>query len=158
MAPEPSWHLIRCGNCGSGITAEVQKGHVYYRCTRKHRTRLCFQPFIREEALDGEISSLLTPFTLRADSADEMLELVKKEKKECAQSAKLVADQKRMEIEKVSQRLQRLLDSLLDSLIERETFVAEKAKLMSQKKTIEEQITARSRTQKLGSNRSKIGY
>ena len=49
---------------------------------------------------------------------------------------------KRMEIEKISQRLQRLLDSLLDSLIERETFTTEKAKLMSQKKTLEEQIKA----------------
>ena len=36
-------------------------------------------------------------------------------------------------------RLQRLLDSFLDELIDRETFAVEKAKLMSQKKTLEEQ-------------------
>ncbi len=82
------------------------------------------------------------PFALRADWADEMFELVKKEKKENAQSAELVAAQKRAEIEKISQRLQRLLDSLLDGLIERETFTTEKAKLMSRKKTLEEQIKA----------------
>jgi site-specific DNA recombinase len=140
--PKAFTKLLRCANCDSGITAEVQKGHTYYRCTRKNRARLCFQPFIREEDLNIEISSLLTPFALRADWADEMLELVKKEKKECAQSAELVASQKRTEIEKVSQRLQRLVDSLLDGLIDRETFTVEKAKLMSQKKTLEEQIKA----------------
>ncbi len=102
----------------------------------------CIQPFIREESLDAQISSLFNPFALRADWADEMVELVKKEKKENAQSAELVAAQKRTEIEKISQRLQRLLDSLLDGLIERETFTKEKAKLMSQKKTLEEQIKA----------------
>ena len=35
----------------------------------------------------------------------------------------------------------RLLDSFLDERIDRETFAAEKAKLMSQKKTLEEQKT-----------------
>ena len=117
--PKAFTKLLRCGNCGSGITAEVKKGHTYYRCTRKNQTRLCFQPFIREEALDGEISDLLKAFTLRSDWAEDMLKRVKKEKDECAQSAELVAAGKRLEVEKVSQRLQRLLDSLLDGLIDR---------------------------------------
>ena len=140
--PKPFVGLLRCAGCGSGITAEIQKGHIYYRCTRKNRVERCFQPFIREEALDAQISSLLKPFTLRSDWADEMLTRVKEEKKQSTQSAELVAAQKRTEIEKISQRLQRLLDSLLDGLIERETFTTEKAKLMSQKKTLEEQIKA----------------
>ena len=47
-----------------------------------------------------------------------------------------------MLIAKISLRLQRLLDSFLDELIDRETFTTEKAKLMSQKKTLEEQSSA----------------
>jgi hypothetical protein len=27
--------LMRCGVCGASITAEIQKGHHYYHCTRK---------------------------------------------------------------------------------------------------------------------------
>jgi site-specific DNA recombinase len=27
--------LMRCGNCGCMITAEIQKGYIYYRCTKK---------------------------------------------------------------------------------------------------------------------------
>ena len=134
--------LLRCGGCGGGITAEIQKGHTYYRCTRKNRMQRCSQPFIREEALDAQVSDLLSPFKLRADWADEMLLRVKEEKQQDAQSAALVIAQKRTEIEKLNFRLKRLLDSFLDAVIERDEFTAEKAKLMSQKKTLEEQISA----------------
>jgi hypothetical protein len=50
--------------------------------------------------------------------------------------------EKRGEIEKINLRLQKLLDSFLDGIIDRETYVAEKAKGMSQKKSLEEQNTA----------------
>jgi hypothetical protein len=149
--PEYSWsnglpkaftQLLRCGGCGGGITAEIQKGHVYYRCTRKNRTQRCTQPYIREEELDTQISALLKPFALRADWADAMLLRVKEQKKEAAQSAARVVAEKRAEIDKVNLRLQRLLDSFLDAVIERDDYTAQKTKLMSQKKTLEGQIAA----------------
>jgi hypothetical protein len=68
-----------------------------------------------------------------------MLTRVKEEKKKAAQSATQLAAQKQGEIEKVNLRLQRLHDSFLDQLFDRETFTVEKAKMMSQKKTLEEQ-------------------
>ena len=102
----------------------------------------CLQPYVREEALDAEISSLLKPYSLRAEWADEMLKRVKDEKKQSAQSAARVIAEKRGEIEKINLRLQKLLDSFLDGIIDRETYVAEKAKGMSQKKSLEEQSAA----------------
>ena len=54
----------------------------------------------------------------------------------------LMADQKRAEIGKINLRLQTLLDSFLDGIIDRETYVAEKSKGMSQKKSLEEQSSA----------------
>jgi hypothetical protein len=71
-----------------------------------------------------------------------MLTRVKEEKHQAAQTGKLMASQKRAEIEKINLRLQKLLDSFLDELIDRETYVAEKAKGMSQKKSLEEQSSA----------------
>ena len=68
-----------------------------------------------------------------------MLLRVKEEEKYAAQTATRLAKQKREEIENINARLQRLLDSFLDQLIDRETFAAEKTKLMGQKKTLEEQ-------------------
>ena len=58
--PKPYLGLLRCSTCGGAITAEIQKGHTYYRCTKKSRaTMWCLQPYIREEALDAEISAFL---------------------------------------------------------------------------------------------------
>jgi len=143
VKPKPFLGLLRCSTCGGAITAEIQKGHTYYRCTKKSRSTMwCLQPYIREEGLDAEITALLKPFSLRADWADEMLIRVKEEKKQSAQSDALMAGQKRAEIEKINLRLQKLLDSFLDEIIDRDTYVAEKAKWMSQKKSLEEQATA----------------
>ena len=141
--PKAFMGLLRCYTCGGAITAEIQKGQTYYRCTKKSRaTTQCQQPYLREEGLDAEITALLKPFSLRADWADEMLKRVKEEKKQSAQSDALMAGQKRAEIEKINLRLQKLLDSFLDEIIDRDTYVAEKAKWMSQKKTLEEQANA----------------
>jgi len=71
-----------------------------------------------------------------------MLKRVKDEKTQSAQSAARVIVEKRGEIEKINLRLQKLLDSFLDGIIDRETYVTEKAKGMSQKKTLEEQSAA----------------
>ena len=142
VTPKAFLGLLRCPDCGGAITAEVQKGHTYYRCTKKNKARQCAQPYVREEDLDRDISALLAPFCLHADWADKMLTRVKEEKKASAQSSQVVAAHKRAEIEQINLRLQRLLDSMLDGIVEREVYVAEKAKLMSQKKSLEEQSSA----------------
>ena len=145
VKPKAFLGLLHCSTCGGAITAEIQKGHTYYRCTKKSNAALrllCRQPYIREEDLTVEISDLLKPYSLPAEWADEMLTRVKEEKKQSARSGAVMAEQKRREIEKINLRLQTLLDSFLDGIIDRETYVAEKAKRMSQKKSLEEQSNA----------------
>ena len=53
-----------------------------------------------------------------------------------------MAEQKRAELAKLNLRLQTLLDSFWDAIIDRETYVAEKAKGMSRKKSLEGQTSA----------------
>ena len=113
-----------------------------FRRIKKGEKQDINRDIIREEALDVEISSLLKPFALRDDWTDEMLSPIKEEKKQSAQSAALVVAEKRVEIEKVNLRLQKLLDAFLDGVIERNDYTTEKAKLMSQKKSLEEQCAA----------------
>ena len=86
-----------------------------------------------------EISTLLKPFTLRSDWADEMLAKLEGERKSIAQSSVALVAQRRTEIEKINLRLQKLLDSFLDEIIDRSTYVEKKAKLLSQRKSLEEQ-------------------
>ena len=37
VKPKPFLGLLHCSTCGGAITAEIQKGHTYYRCTKKSR-------------------------------------------------------------------------------------------------------------------------
>src|SRR4030042_6873696 len=52
--PKAFCGLLKC-SCGMGITAETQKGHVYYRCSKKSKTAKCAEPYIREENLDEQV-------------------------------------------------------------------------------------------------------
>lgn len=59
--------LIKCGNCGSGITAHEivkirkrgPKQYIYYHCT-KLKDFTCFEPYINENNLAKEIINILT--------------------------------------------------------------------------------------------------
>jgi len=66
---------------------------------------------------------------------------LEQDKVESAQSvsALVVENEKRIKI--IAEKLQRLLDGYLDQDIDKETYRAEKAKLLSEKKSLEEEIS-----------------
>ncbi len=146
--PQAFCGLLKCGICGMGITAETklkrQKNgnehfYVYYRCTRKNKLVKCREPFIRQEELDEQISSLLQKFSLKQDWADELLEMLNKERTKSVQSSAVFVQEQRNQIQSINTKLQRLLDGYLEQIIEQETYRNEKAKLLSEKKSLEEQ-------------------
>ena len=86
-----------------------------------------------------ELTTLLKPFALRADWADALLARVKEEERQSAQSAAALVATKRAEIETINARLQKLLASFLEGIVDRDAYTAKRAELMSRKKTSEEQ-------------------
>lgn len=56
--------LMRCGECGNGITAELQKGHVYYHCTKPQGARFCHQKYVREEVITEQLSKVIKAVSL----------------------------------------------------------------------------------------------
>ncbi|MDO8571417.1 MAG: recombinase family protein, partial [bacterium] len=77
--PQAYCGLLHCGECGMSISAEDklkrQKNgnthqYVYYRCTKKSAVP-CTQPYVREEALDFQLSELLARFVLPPEWAAE---------------------------------------------------------------------------------------
>ena len=135
---KPFTNLLRCEECGRMITAEIQKGHTYYRCTKKNIQ--CSQPYVREEELDRQLSSLLQKFSLRPDWAEQMNKILEKDKKESAQSATAFVQESETKGKIITVKLQRLLDGYLEQDIERETYLEKKRNFMSEKKSLEEQI------------------
>ena len=147
--PQPFCGLLQC-TCGMMITGEYkvkrQKNgniheYVYYHCSRKSKTIKCKEPCIRQEVLDKQISSLLQKVSLPQDWAEELSIMLGKDKKESARSCSAFVQETREKIRAIQIKLQRLLDGYLEQDIERENYRTEKAKLLSEKKSLEEQIT-----------------
>ena len=115
--------------------------YVYYRCSRKNKSVKCVEPAVRSELLDQQLSDLLAGFALSEEYADKMHRWATAD--EIAGKAQVDSkiDDMRSELAHLSDKLQRLLDGFLDGILEREVYTQKKAEIMSQKKTIEEQIS-----------------
>ncbi len=148
---KPYLGLLRCGECGFMITGETKTKlikstnqyttYLYYRCTKKSKFTKCNQSFIRQEELDKQLSDNIMQFSLPENWKDRMLEKLADEEQDIIQSSHVVISEKQLEIKTINDKLQRLLDSYLDQVIEREVCLEKKAEFLSQKKKLEEQIT-----------------
>ena len=148
--PKPFLGLFHCKECGMMITGEDKtkfyKGtnrtvtYIYYRCTKKSKTIKCLQPFVRQEELDHQISNMIQKVSLPQAWADRMFKRLDEEEKESTQSCFAFVQEKRKEIQTIKEKLQFLLDSYLDQIIEREVYLQKKSELLSQKKSLEEKI------------------
>ena len=147
--PQSFCGLLSCASCGMAITGEYkvkrQKNgnvheYIYYHCTKKNKSVKCPEPCIRQEELDKQISALLQKFSLRPDWAAELRKKLEEEKTEAAQSVTAFVQEAETKIRAIQTKLQRLLDGYLEQDIEREIYRTEKAKLLSEKKSLEEQM------------------
>lgn len=69
-----------------------------------------------------------------------MLKMFEKDERNIAQSSKAFVQEAREKVAILNQKLQRLLDSYLDQIIEKEIYQQKKRELMSEKKTLDEKI------------------
>ncbi len=136
--PQAFCGLIECAECGMMITAEKQKGHIYYRCSKKKVK--CSQPYIREEELDRQLSSLIQKVSLRQDWADKLLIMAEKDKAISVQSVSAFVQESQNKIRAIQTKLQRLLDGYLEQDIEREIYCEQKTKLLLEKKSLDENM------------------
>ena len=146
--PQPFCGLLKCGTCGMMITGEyriktqkngTQHFYTYYHCTKKRRNFKCPEPCIRQEELDKQISSLLQKVSLPQNWAEKLLTRLEIDKAKSAQSVSAFVQEAGEKIKTINVKLQQLLDGYLEQDIEREIYRQEKAKLLSEKKSLEEQ-------------------
>jgi len=148
-APQVLCGLLRCGVCDMAITAEKkikrQKNgniheYVYYRCTRKHKTIVCNEPPITEPVLLTQLTEILQRYTLPKSWAAQLETMLAADEKKAEQSSGAFIADAQARISSLQGKLQRLLDSYLDQDIDQTTYRGKQAELMSEKKSLEEQI------------------
>ena len=148
IEPQVFCGLLKCGTCGMMITGEYrvkkQKNgnvhdYIYYHCTKKNKTIKCPEPCIRQENLDEQLSSLIQKVSLRPDWAEKLSKMLENDKTKSAQSVSAFVQESGEKIKIINTKLQRLLDGYLEQDIDREIYRIEKSKLLSEKKSLEEQ-------------------
>ncbi|MDP2676955.1 MAG: recombinase family protein [bacterium] len=136
--PKALCGLLRCGECGMGITAEKQKGHTYYRCTKKKGG--CSQPYVREEVLAADLSEILTHYTMPEDWAQDLSRRIDEDEKNISRTRDTFVRGLQEKIADIKRRIDVVTDLYIEQDIDRETYLAKKRGLMSEKKSAEEVI------------------
>src|SRR3990167_6395988 len=154
--PQPFCGLISCASCGMMITAENKTKrrkngnvhyYVYYRCTKKSKVMKCPEMSLRSEKLDEQLSSLIKKVSLPKDWAEELLKMAEKDFKNSAQSNFAGVKEKQDKISSLSKKLERLLNGYLDQVIDEQDYRLQKGKMLSDKKSLEEEISTFSHKQ-----------
>jgi len=134
--------LIRCGECGSSITAErhskTNKGNgrvhewTYYRCTKKKPGVSCTQPFVEVRELERQVDEFLASITIPGDIMEWALDTLRTENgRDCAvQRERLEAMRRALEQNRAAR--QRLMDLRLRDLVDDEEFRQRRAELASE--------------------------
>ena len=147
--PRPFCGLLSCGSCGMGITGEIkikrQKNgnthrYVYYHCTKKSKTQKCPEPCIRQEELDRQLSVMLTQYAMPKEWVAPLSVMLDKEEHDTKNSASGAVQEMRGQVSDFSRNLARLTDVYVAQDIERDDYLERRRSLMSEKKSVEEQI------------------
>ena len=136
--------LFHCGECSCAITSEMQKGHHYYRCTKKRGA--CSQKYLREELLVEQVDDVLSNVSMPDSWAGEMLVRLGKEKESEEKETSLYAQKLRDDIASFDLKLDALLDTHLDKSISKEEYQSKKQKLLDQKIDLQEKLDSISHT------------
>ena len=130
--------LMKCKSCGCSITAELQKGHNYYRCTKKKQK--CNEKYMREESLVGQIKHYLQKVSLSSQDTEKVLFELTKEETEAKAQAKISVQNLKVKLEEITKQLEKLLDVYLNEVITTEEYTLRKQKLINEKLELNEKI------------------
>ncbi len=135
----PFLGLLKCASCSCSITAQRQKGHHYYSCTKKREK--CLEPYIREEALAGQIKQAIQNGALPAKDFQQLMAYWAKEEENARQPVALLKEQLKTEIPQIVSKIDKLIDAHLEGLLTKGEFQSKKESLLKRKVELEEKIT-----------------
>ena len=130
--------LMRCGECGRMITAEIQKGHTYYRCTK--RLTKCSQRYVREEVLAAQIKAIIQKVSLCDDWTAKILGELEKDKREAVQSSRPQQQNLQERIKAIDDKINRLIDIYLEGSVSLKEYQHKKEALINEKKELQERL------------------
>ena len=127
-----------CGNCGCAITAEKQKGHNYYRCTKKKGK--CDEKYIREENLVDQLKEIAQKVSLPKYFVQNILKELDKEKQHNITKNQKIVQNLNHQKKLIEEKVDKLLDLQLEDIVTSEEYLKKKNTFINQKVEIEEKL------------------
>jgi site-specific DNA recombinase len=124
--------FIRCAACGNALIGELQKGHVYYRC----HTKACAKTSIREDVVASLVEGKLRALTFSREEKDELLARIGELKASWVAQRAQECQQLTLQIDQLSERLNRTTDAYLEGVLDREAFEERKATLVTERRAL----------------------
>ena len=129
---------LTCGECGLKITAETQKGHIYYHCTKSKGAGKCSQKYLREEDLIIEINRHLKKLKFDENAIDVMIEGARANSREEWESARDIEKKNKMLLDNNKTRQDSLIEKFIDNAIPQEIYNKKLAELRNEEATLTE--------------------
>jgi DNA invertase Pin-like site-specific DNA recombinase/predicted transcriptional regulator len=130
--------LIKCSECGASITAELKKGHIYYRCTKK--VTACTQKYLREEALLEQINQAILKVFINNEDKEIILRRLEELNRQDEQGVSSRLAQAQARLKEFDSQIERLIDLYVAKEITQEEYQRKKSKLLNEKKDFEGQV------------------
>jgi site-specific DNA recombinase len=131
--------LMKCSSCGCSITAEIQKGHTYYRCTKK-RGPCDSKKFLREEALLSQIDKAILKVHIDDETKDKIINRLEELSLEESKASFSLSDELRHRLKNSDEKIERLIDVYINRELSSEEYQAKKAKLLNDKQDVKEKL------------------
>ena len=133
--------LLKCGQCGAGMTLMTGKSgrYRYYKCsTQKHMSKdLCDTPNIPMDQLDNQVREQLAERVFTAERVRNMLKSLKKDLKARSESEKTVIRSLERKLKDAEAALERLYRGVEDGVLELDdTLKARVQKLKAQREEL----------------------
>ena len=135
----PFLGLFGCGVCGGAITAESQKGHTYYRCTKK-MGRPCHLKCIREEPFADALKLKTRAVSLPDDGAAAVTAIFDQWATDEQTESAAALNREQTRLADLEARLNRLLDVYLEGSLTRDEYAARKEQMLRDKADAKEKI------------------
>ncbi len=98
------------------------------------------EPYIREEALVSQLSNMLSTYALPVEWSSELSRMAERDEQEATSVASASIHALRATLADIDEKVVRITDLYVEQDIDRDTYLSRKRILMSERKSVEEQI------------------
>lgn len=140
--------LMTCGECGFGITAETQKGHIYYHCTKPRGVEKCSQKFVREEIIDEQIEKLVEVISLNLKKLEVIKDIMSVSLEEESQFVQTSLDSLNKRYNDLQDQQSKLLDLYLKGKIKDELYAYKSQEIEGEMNTVNSELAKYKRADK----------